>query len=106
MYVRAMQRLKAFLLRRGPLGGDGVLSILAIAVVELELNLSHHLQGPRWVNIGSGLVIGGGFAWRRSHPLIVAPAICVWVGIQEILNGDLTENSMSPILLLPLVMYS
>jgi signal transduction histidine kinase len=32
--------------------------------------------------------------------------MCIWVGIQEQLNGDLTKHSMAPLVLLPLAMFS
>jgi signal transduction histidine kinase len=99
-------RVSPFLLRRGPFGGDGLIAIVAAIACELELGLSHHIQGPRAVNAISALLVTLPIAWRRRWPLLVAPAVTAVIAIQEVAGGDLTENSLVPMLTIPLAVYA
>lgn len=93
-------------MRRGPFGGDGLIAIAAAIACELELGLSHHIQGPRAVNAISALFVTLPIAWRRRYPLIVAPLITATLVVQSALNGDLAQNSLVPILTIPLALYA
>ena len=99
-------RVRAFFLRRGPFGGDGLVAVAAAIACELELGLSHHIQGPHAVNAISALLVTLPIAWRRVTPLVVAPLVTATVAVQDALNGDLTENSLVPILTIPLALYA
>src|SRR5205823_2624048 len=99
-------RATEFFLRRGPFGGDGLIAVAAAIACELELGLSHHIQGPRAVNSISALFVTLPVAWRRRYPLIVAPLVTATVAVQDVLNGDLTENSLVPVLTIPLALYA
>jgi signal transduction histidine kinase len=99
--------LRALLRRRsGPFSIDGVIALAACALCELELGLSHHIEGPRWVNAVAAAGITLPLAWRRSYPAIVAPLITAFAAWQETMNGDLLQNSITPIVTLPLAVYS
>ena len=91
--------------RPGPVAIDMAVAVVACVVAELELALSHGIQGPAWVNAiaaaGSTLPI----AARRRWPLAVAVTVAAVVVWQEALNGDLTENSVMPLLTFPMAVY-
>jgi signal transduction histidine kinase len=98
---------RAFLRRRsGPFSIDGVIAIVACAACELELALSNHIDGPRWV----GAVAAAGatlpVAWRRRYPMLMAPLMLAFITGQELLDGDLTENTVTPMITVPLAVYS
>src|SRR3954464_12717554 len=92
--------------RGGPFSIDGVIAVLACVLCELELALSNHIEGPTWVNVVAAAGVTLPVAWRRPYPWLVAPlmtAVGVW---QEALGGDLTENSVTPIITIPLAVYT
>jgi signal transduction histidine kinase len=99
--------LRAFLARRGgPFSLDGVIAVVGCVVCQLELALSSNIDGPRWVNVVAAAGVTLPVAFRRNFPLLVAPliaAVAVW---QEALNGDLIENSVTPVVMLLLAIYS
>jgi signal transduction histidine kinase len=85
---------------------DALVAVVACVVAELELALGSNINGPAWVNAiaaaGSTLPI----IFRRRWPLGVVIAIAVVVVGQEALNGDLTENSVTPLLTFPMAVYA
>jgi signal transduction histidine kinase len=102
-----VHHLRAFLRRRGgPLSIDGVVALVACAVCELELALSDSIQGPHWVNAVAAAGVTLPIAWRRPLPLFVAPFMAAVVLWQELLSGDLSENAITPIITIPLAVYS
>ena len=99
--------MRTFLARRGgPLSLDGAIAVVACLLVALELSLSDHIDGPAWVNVLAAAGVTLPIAFRRSHPLVVAPLIAAVVVLQEALNGDVLENTVMPIVALPLAVYS
>jgi signal transduction histidine kinase len=99
--------VRAFLRRRsGPFSLDGLVAFVACIVCELELALSNHIEGPRWVNVVSAIGVTIPIAWRRTAPMLVAPLMVAFVAGQQLLDGDLIENAVTPILTIPLAVYS
>jgi signal transduction histidine kinase len=100
-----MQRPRFLAGRPSPVLLDVVVAIAACVAAELELALGSGIQGPAWVNavaaVGSTLPI----AVRRRWPLAAAVAVGAVVAGQEALNGDLIENSITPLLSFPMVVY-
>lgn len=92
--------------RRGPLLVDSAVAALACVVCELELALSSSIGGPRWVNAVSAAGVTLPIAWRRRVPLAAAPLMVAFVVWQELLGGDLTQNTITPLVTLPLAAYS
>src|SRR3954462_7656275 len=96
--VVLVQTIRAFVARRGgPFSVDGVIALLACAACELELAVSNHIDGPMWVNVAAAAGVTLPVAWRRPFPLFAAPLMLAFVVWQEALGGDLTENSITPI---------
>ncbi|MEA2466197.1 MAG: hypothetical protein QOJ57_323 [Thermoleophilaceae bacterium] len=92
--------------RPSPVLVDMAVAFLACLAAELELALGHGIQGAAWVNAvaaaGSTLPI----ALRRRWPLAAAVTVAAVVAWQEALGGDLIENSITPLLTLPMVIYA
>jgi signal transduction histidine kinase len=102
-----VQSIRAFGARRGgPFSIDGVIAVLACLVCELELALSHNIDGPRWANAVAAAGVTLPVAWRRPYPWLAAPLMTAFVLWQELLGGDLVENSVTPIITIPLAVYS
>ena len=84
---------------------DALVAIVACVAAELELALGSNINGPAWVNAvaaaGSTLPI----IFRRRWPLGVVIAIGMVVCAQEALNGDLTENTVFPLISAAMVVY-
>jgi signal transduction histidine kinase len=99
--------MRAFMARRaGPFSVDGAIALVACVVCELELALSSNIDGPPWVNAVAAAGVTLPVAWRRSYPLLVPPLMLAFVVWQEALGGDLVENSITPILTIPMAVYS
>src|SRR3954462_445436 len=100
-----MQRPRFLAGHLAPVAIDTVVAVAACLVTALELWLGSGIQGPAWVNaigaVGSTLPI----ALRRRWPLGAVIAVGCTVVFQEALNGDLIENTISPIVSYPLVVY-
>ena len=102
-----VQWMRAFLARRGgPLSIDGVLAVAACVACELELALSNNIDGPHWVNTVSAAGVTLPLAWRRTWPLLSAPVMLAFATFQEALGGDLLENTVTPVVTVPLAVYS
>jgi signal transduction histidine kinase len=102
-----VRTIRGFIGRRGgPFSIDGVIALLACAVCELELALSNNIDGPQWVNAVAAAGVTLPIAWRRSLPLMVAPLMVAFVAFQQALGGDLLENAVTPIITIPLAVYS
>jgi signal transduction histidine kinase len=99
--------IRAFQGRRsGPFSLDGLIAIVACAVCELELALSDNIDGPHWVNAVAAAGVTLPVAWRRTMPLVIAPLMVAVVALEELLNGDLIENTVTPVITFPLAVYS
>src|SRR3954453_10522570 len=100
-----MQRSRFLAGRLAPVAIDTVVAIAAWLITALELGLGSGIQGPAWVNavgaVGSTLPI----ALRRRWPLGAMITGGCAVVFQEALNGDLLENTTSPIVSYLLVVY-
>jgi signal transduction histidine kinase len=106
-YLRPVQPLRTFLARRGgPLSVDGVVAVVACIACELELALSDNIEGPAWVNAVAAAGVTLPVAWRRPFPLAAPLVMIAFITGQEALNGDLIENTVTPVVTLPLAMYS
>jgi signal transduction histidine kinase len=75
-------------------------------VAELEMGLSAHIEGPRWVNVIAAAGVTLPIAFRRRAPLAVAPLMIAVVVLQEALGGDITENSVAPMITIPIAVYA
>jgi signal transduction histidine kinase len=85
---------------------DVAVAVVACVVAELELALSHAIQGPAWVNAVAAAGATLPVAFRRRWPLAAAITLAAVVAWQEALHGDLTENSITPLLTFPMVVYA
>ena len=106
-YRQLVHAFRTFLARRGgPLSIDGAIAVVACVVCELELALSDNIQGPRWVNVIAAAGVTLPVAWRKPFPLVVAPLMSAFAVWQEAMNGDLIENTVTPVFTVPLAVYS
>jgi signal transduction histidine kinase len=85
---------------------DVLVAVLACVTAELELALGTHVEGPAWVNALAAAAVTLPVAIRRRWPLAVVVGMGAAVVLQEALNGDLTENSITPLLTLPMAVYA
>src|SRR3954465_385857 len=91
--------------RPSPTAIDAAVAVVACVTAELELALSSHIQGPAWVNAIAAAGATLPIAVRRRWPLAAAITVAAVVAGQEALGGDLTENSVTPLLSFPMVVY-
>jgi signal transduction histidine kinase len=99
--------VRALMARRGgPFSTDGLIALVAFVACELELALSSNIDGPHWVNAVAAAGVTLPVAFRRPYPLYVAPLVAAFALWQETLNGDLLENTITPVITLPLAIYS
>jgi signal transduction histidine kinase len=84
---------------------DAAVAIAACLAAELELALSSAIQGSPWVNAIAAAGVTLPVAVRRRWPLAAAVTVAAVVAGQEALGGDLTENSITPLLTLTMVVY-
>jgi signal transduction histidine kinase len=91
--------------RPSPVAIDAMVAVVACVAAELELALSSGIQGSPWVNAIAAAGATLPIAVRRRWPLAAAITVAAVVALQEGLGGDLTENSITPLLGLPMVVY-
>ena len=92
--------------RPGPALVDAAVAVAACVAAELELAIGHGIQGPAWVNAVAAAGTTLPIALRRRWPLAAAVTVAAVVAWQEALNGDLTENSITPLLTFPMAVYA
>jgi signal transduction histidine kinase len=92
--------------RSGPLSIDGIVALTALVACQLELALSSGADGPTWVNVVAAAGITLPVAWRRTIPFVAAPLMLAFLLWQELLGGDLLEHSATPVITVPLAVYS
>jgi signal transduction histidine kinase len=105
-YVRCMHWPRLVTRRPNPTVIDITVALIVCVVAELEMAFGSNIDGPAWVNAVAAAGITLPIALRRRWPLGVALAIGVVLALQEVLNGDLTENSISPLLAFPIAVYA
>jgi signal transduction histidine kinase len=92
--------------RPDPVLVDGLVALLTFVALELELALGSHIEGPMTVNAIAAAAVTLPIALRRRWPLEVAITIGAAIAIQEALNGDLTENTLVPVITIAMATYS
>ena len=75
--------------RRLPSPADLALAatLAALGVVELHLDYAFEQTsepGPVLLHYVVAVAVGGALAWRRTHPLVVAPFVQVLLGLQAV----------------------
>jgi signal transduction histidine kinase len=105
MYRRSVEWARLQAGRPSPTAIDIAVAIVACIGAELELALSSAIQGPAWVNAVAAAGATLPIAFRRRWPLAAAITVAAVVAWQEALNGDLTENSIAPLVSAPMVVY-
>ncbi len=98
-----LRRLARF--RPNPTVIDLTVALVACVVAELEMALGSNIEGPMWVNAVAAAGVTLPVALRRRWPVGVAIALVAVVASQEALNGDITENSVVPLLTAPMAAY-
>lgn len=102
-----MHRFSTLLARRGgPLSIDGVMALLVLVACEIELALRDQIDGEAWVNAVAIAGVATALAWRRIHPLFVAPVMLGFLIWHEALGGDVLENSVIVLIAVPLATYA
>jgi signal transduction histidine kinase len=101
-----MQWPRLMAARPSPIAIDVAVAIVACVAAELELALGSGIQGPAWVNAVAAAGATLPIAVRRRWPLAAAVTVAAVVAWQEALNGDLTENSITPLLSATMVVYA
>jgi signal transduction histidine kinase len=92
--------------RPDPVLLDGIVALLAFVAIELQLALGSNIDGPMAVNIVAGALVTLPVALRRRWPLGVAVVLGVALAAQEALDGDVTENTIVPLITFPMAAYS
>jgi signal transduction histidine kinase len=85
---------------------DAVVAIVLCVLAELEMAFGSNIEGPAWVNVIAAAAITLPVALRRRWPLAVPLAMAAVLALQEVLGGDITENSVTPVLAFPIAIYT
>jgi signal transduction histidine kinase len=101
-----MQRLRLLVRRPHPTAIDVAVALVACIGAELEMALGSNVDGPAWVNVIAAAGTTLPIALRRRWPLAIAVTLTAVVTWQEALNGDITENSITPLLTFPMAVYA
>jgi signal transduction histidine kinase len=101
-----MQRLGLLVRRPHPTAIDVAVALVACIGAELEMALGSNVDGPAWVNVIAAAGTTLPIALRRRWPLAIAVTLTAVVTWQEALNGDITENSITPLLTFPMAVYA
>jgi signal transduction histidine kinase len=101
-----MQRLRLLVRGPHPTAIDVAVALVACIGAELEMALGSNVDGPGWVNVIAAAGTTLPVALRRRWPLAVAVTLAAVVTWQEALNGDITENSIVPLLTFPMAVYA
>jgi signal transduction histidine kinase len=101
-----MERLRLLVRRPHPTAIDVAVALVAFITAELEMALGSNVDGPVWVNVIAAAGVSLPIALRRRWPLAVAVTIAGVVAWQEALGGDITENSITPLLTFPMAVYA
>ena len=102
-----MNALRTVTARRGgPLLVDGIVALVVLAVGQLELALSDHIEGEAWINAVALAGIALPLAWRRVYPLVVTPVIVAFLIWQQAAGAGVLENSVIVLVAVPLASYS
>jgi signal transduction histidine kinase len=101
-----MERLRTLARNGSPVWLDVLVAVVACTVAELEMALGSHIGGPAWVNALGAAAVTLPVAFRRRAPLAVAIAVMAAIAAQEALGGDLTQNSVAPLIVVPYAVYA
>jgi signal transduction histidine kinase len=101
-----MQRPRFLAGRPSPTVVDTAVAIVACVTAELELAVGSGIQGPAWVNALAAAGATLPIAVRRRWPLGAVVMVGAVVAGQELADGDLVENSITPLLSFPMVVYA
>ena len=101
-----MQRARLTAGRPSPAVIDVTVAIVACVVAELELAIGRGIQGSALLNVIAAAGATLPIAFRRRWPLVAAVTVSAVAAGQQALGGDLIENSITPLLSLPMVVYA
>ena len=104
--VRLTQRLRLLMRQPHATALDVAVAMVAFVGAELELALGSNIGGPAWVNAIAAAGTTLPVAVRRRWPVAAAVTMAAVLSWQEALNGDLTENSITPLFTFPMAVYA
>ncbi len=95
--------------RRLPSRADFAVAVTLAALGVVELHFDYAFErtsepGPVLLHYVVAIAIGGALAWRRTHPLIVAPFVQVLLGLQAVFVA--LPNMYVPTIVLVIAIFS